>query len=580
MEKFKNILQSRYMLIPLSLVVVLCWALNVPLISITFIGVYFILSMCFCDNFKLAYFPLFVLPYIFTTQDLNYYFQNMVYLIILLLLLIASTIYFVVRQVKQNKKKFKKGFLFWGLIATLICNVFAGLFSSQFNIMISFLTLVVCLLLFGIYLLAVNFSEGDNKKELCYAFLCVCGVVMAEMLISAFQTGNLIEAITNKKLRVGIDEINAAATLLGVGIPLCFYLAMEEGKKRYLWYGLITILYIFIIMSCSRGALLMTTIVLIAVLIYYIVKCKGKKEVLTYLFSVIGVCLILFIAFNSKIIELFSWYLKKGFDDSGRFEIYELCFDLFKKNPVFGVGYVTEYVVVPGTDILITHSTLLQIMTSLGCVGIIAYMIYYYQRYAVLFKAKNAFGICVMFGLLVAELYGLIDTFCLNIFLIMVFYIFSAECEKDLKVKVVTQNEVEKEDDVETYADEEVVKNVELEIWGRKFTLDVEYNCYEGEYITESQVQLLEMFINNPTWLENSKKDVENYCKNDVLNDEENQKKDNIFSYIKPECVFIKHCNQPKLAILCKYRYDQEHGLAVVFDNSGNVVVGLQDIIL
>ena len=148
MEKFKNILQSRYMLIPLSLVVVLCWALNVPLISITFIGVYFILSMCFCDNFKLAYFPLFVLPYIFTTQDLNYYFQNMVYLIILLLLLIASTIYFVVRQVKQNKKKFKKGFLFWGLIATLICNVFAGLFSSQFNIMISFLTLVVCLLLF------------------------------------------------------------------------------------------------------------------------------------------------------------------------------------------------------------------------------------------------------------------------------------------------------------------------------------------------------------------------------------------------------------------------------------------------
>ena len=31
---------------------------------------------------------------------------------------------------------------------------------------------------------------------------------------------------------------------------------------------------------------------------------------------------------------------------------------------------------------------------------------------------------------------------------------------------------------------------------------------------------------------------------------------------------------------MCKYRYDPEHGLAVVFSHEGKVSVGIQDIIL
>ncbi len=125
-----------------------------------------------------------------------------------------------------------------------------------------------------------------------------------------------------------------------------------------------------------------------------------------------------------------------------------------------------------------------------------------------------------------------------------------------------------------------MIEKLSISIWGRDFELPVNYNCYEGENVTEEQIQLLNKFIEHPEWIQTSKYIVENYCRQQVLDDEENQKKDNIFSYIKPVSVFVKHVKMPKIALICKYRYDEEHGLAIMFDQEGNITVGSEDIIL
>ena len=66
-----------------------------------------------------------------------------------------------------------------------------------------------------------------------------------------------------------------------------------------------------------------------------------------------------------------------------------------------------------------------------------------------------------------------------------------------------------------------------------------------------------------------------------VQEDADNQKKDNIFSYIKPDYLLIKRdAENPRVAMMCKYRYEPEHGLTVVFPHDGQIVVGIQDIIL
>ena len=95
------------------------------------------------------------------------------------------------------------------------------------------------------------------------------------------------------------------------------------------------------------------------------------------------------------------------------------------------------------------------------------------------------------------------------------------------------------------------------------------------------QTHAAEAFASHLDWVEKAKQQVESYCKEDVEEDDRNQKKDNIFSYIKPETVFVtREKTHPRVALMCQYRYDPEHGLAIVFSKDGHVDIGSQDIVL
>ncbi len=126
-----------------------------------------------------------------------------------------------------------------------------------------------------------------------------------------------------------------------------------------------------------------------------------------------------------------------------------------------------------------------------------------------------------------------------------------------------------------------MIEVVDLIIWDRAFSLPVVYDCYKDEIVKNEQIEAVWRFVKNPEWIDKSKEYVEFYCKEDVYQDVDNEKKDNIFSYIKPECLFVKRDNdKPRVALMCKYRYDPEHGLAIIFTYEGDIVIGLQDLIL
>lgn len=126
-----------------------------------------------------------------------------------------------------------------------------------------------------------------------------------------------------------------------------------------------------------------------------------------------------------------------------------------------------------------------------------------------------------------------------------------------------------------------MIKQLKVTIWEREFLVPVEYDCYTGEKVTKFQTKAMKTFLKNLDWIEASKHYVIDYCHDDVEADGENFKKDNIFSYIKPESFFVKRETPcPRVALMCKYRYDLEHGLAIVFSSDGTISVGSQDIIL
>ena len=125
-----------------------------------------------------------------------------------------------------------------------------------------------------------------------------------------------------------------------------------------------------------------------------------------------------------------------------------------------------------------------------------------------------------------------------------------------------------------------MIKNLDICIWDREFSVPVDYNCYTGESVMTEQIAAVEAFISHPEWIEEAKATVEQYCREQVMADSENGKKDNVFSYIKPQGLFVRHEKHPRIALMCKYRYDIEHGIAIVFSTDGAITVGPQDIIL
>lgn len=125
-----------------------------------------------------------------------------------------------------------------------------------------------------------------------------------------------------------------------------------------------------------------------------------------------------------------------------------------------------------------------------------------------------------------------------------------------------------------------LINILKINIWDREFELEVEYDCFSNEEVTDDQKKTIDRFAKHPDWIEKSKDLVKDYCRKSLMEDEDNKKKDNIFSYIKPEYLYVlRDKANPKVALMCNYRYEPEHGLAIVYSFDGKAVVGTQDII-
>ena len=117
-----------------------------------------------------------------------------------------------------------------------------------------------------------------------------------------------------------------------------------------------------------------------------------------------------------------------------------------------------------------------------------------------------------------------------------------------------------------------------IRIWNRDFDLKVLYDCYAGEQILDEQKEALNKFSSDKNTIELSRGFVEKYCLRNNKDEIGADEIDNIFKYVLPESIFVKR--DCRVAILCKYRFDAEHGIAIVFKDGKFDEIGNQDIIL
>ena len=118
-----------------------------------------------------------------------------------------------------------------------------------------------------------------------------------------------------------------------------------------------------------------------------------------------------------------------------------------------------------------------------------------------------------------------------------------------------------------------------ITIWGREFNLNICYDCYPGETILQGQKEAAEKFLSAIDAVEESKDEIEKYV---LMSKEINMPNvDNIFKYVMPKNIYVpRNLSKRVAAIMCNYKFDIEHGIAVVFENEHFKEIGAQDIVL
>lgn len=120
-----------------------------------------------------------------------------------------------------------------------------------------------------------------------------------------------------------------------------------------------------------------------------------------------------------------------------------------------------------------------------------------------------------------------------------------------------------------------------ISIWGREFELEIKYDCYTGEKVLNSQIEALKSFLKSEECIAESLEMVKDYCfdqnKQDIGSDEIS----NIFKYVVPKYLYIvRNTEKHIVSIMCNYKFDQEHGIAIVFENEKFYKIGRQEIVL
>lgn len=119
--------------------------------------------------------------------------------------------------------------------------------------------------------------------------------------------------------------------------------------------------------------------------------------------------------------------------------------------------------------------------------------------------------------------------------------------------------------------------NKKMTIWGRDFDIKVIFDVYSGEEVLNEQKEALDTFCSKADAIFSDATDIEKYCiKNNRK--EVGDSITNIFKYVIPRSLFIKRdTKKHSVVLMCDYKFDEEHGIAMIFENEKLAHIGTQD---
>lgn len=438
-EQLQLIINSPLMMLAISFMLVLCWAIDLPYISITLMLVYEICVFTICyENPKALMLPLFAISFSITSI---YGVARWIFYSIIIFLFIVTLISYIVVQKVKFKKHFKKGSMFYFFILAGIGNCLGGIIGF-FEFKTFLIVLAFCVLVYFFYWFFINFLSKDAYKYFAVVMIFVSLIISAELVISYIRAGMFFEVMPDKIITVGTGQINGAATFMLIGVSSCFYLA-RGSKRDYLYILLALLLDVVIFFTYSRMALFCS--VLISVIYFFVVLKSSchKKSLIIALCSLLAVGVVLVICFWQQVINITNYYIKLGFSQNGRASLWEYVAGQFVKNPVFGIGFITKDIyilanVVPGMSnlggwtLVNAHNVLLHFLACTGIVGALLNLPFYIKKYTMVFTKFNDFKFFTLINYIFIFISSCFDPSPnMDIFFIVILIMFYALVEID-----------------------------------------------------------------------------------------------------------------------------------------------------
>lgn len=127
------------------------------------------------------------------------------------------------------------------------------------------------------------------------------------------------------------------------------------------------------------------------------------------------------------------------------------------------------------------------------------------------------------------------------------------------------------------------MSGIVMSTWGKEITLEVRFDLLDDERVTSRQAYALGAIFVSWGAVNAALDAVKSYClENDgnmLASECGTARIDDIFDIVEPYSLFVVRDNSKRsVALMCHYRLDPEHGLALLFENERLTKIGPEDI--
>lgn len=444
LEKARCFFNSKYYPFILFLTALISHTFSVEIFGIVVVMTAICTGLLICDDFKFLITPFVVSSLMFSEKSVatgKYYEKP--YLIAIICGVIGVSILLIIHFIMYRKridlKEIPNSRLFLGLILFTVAVFLNGCLANDYQRGNLAYAAILSFSIAGIYfLLTVGLKKDPNLISYILYVLYLMSILVTLELYIAFTNQIQIEngEIVKESIMLGWGMWNNVGGYLAFLLPIHFYYASTVKKFGWAFYITGLISFAAIVLTLSRSSLLSAGI---SIVICMFISCfmgvnKKINRIFTICIFVLGVIGV--IVLWNKISSILGDYISRGFDDNGRFELYEHGIVNFITNPFFGGGFTSARATEHIFNVFLPpryHNTIIQMMATCGIAGLSAYLFHRYQTVRLLLSRKklSTLFVAICIGTMLCG--SLLDNHLFNIYPAFIYSILLLGVEKNAK---------------------------------------------------------------------------------------------------------------------------------------------------